>query len=154
MVFRIPTRGLLGYRGEFLTDTRGMGVMSYVFMDYGEYVGEIRHRKNGVLVAKEACTTVAYALFNLQRRGSLFLGPGVKVYAGQVVGEHCRDNDLVVNPGKTKRLTNIRAAGSDETIILVPPRSMSLEECVSYINDDELVEMTPKSIRIRKRRGA
>ncbi len=151
LVYKIPTRGLLGYRSEFMTDTKGLGMMNYVFAEYGPYAGEIKNRVNGVLVAKEACTTVAYALFNLQERGKMFLGPGVKVYAGQIVGEHCRNNDLVVNPAKGKKLTNMRASGSDENVVLTPPIRMSLEDCIAYINDDELVEVTPDSIRLRKR---
>jgi GTP-binding protein len=154
IVYRIPTRGLLGFRSEFLTVTRGMGIMNYVFHGYGPYAGEIRNRKNGVLAVKAPCTTVAYALFNLQERGRLFYGPGVRVYAGQILGEHCRDNDLVVNPAKGKKLTNIRAAGSDENVVLVSPTAMSLEACISYINDDELVEITPQAIRMRKSRQA
>ncbi|HEX3019629.1 MAG TPA: translational GTPase TypA, partial [Chitinispirillaceae bacterium] len=151
LIFKIPTRGLLGYRSEFLTDTRGMGTMNYVFLEYGSYTGEIRTRATGVLVAKETCPTVAHALFNLQDRGIMFVGPGINIYRGQIVGEHCRSNDLVVNPGKEKRLTNMRAAGSDENVILTPPREMTLEDCISYINDDELVEVTPKTIRLRKK---
>lgn len=149
--YRIPTRGLIGFRSEFMTDTKGMGIMNYIFLEYGDYAGDMRNRRNGTLVTKENCTTVAYALFNLQERGTLFLGPGVDVYKGQIVGEHCRDNDLIVNPGKGKKLTNVRAAGSDENVILTPPHVMSLEDCISFINDDELVEVTPKSIRLRKR---
>ncbi len=148
--YRIPTRGLLGFRSEFLTDTRGMGVMNYVFLEFGEYAGEIKNRTKGVLVAMNQCVTVAYALFNLQDRGRLFSGPGEKVYEGQIIGEHSRDTDLVVNPAKGKKLTNMRAAGSDDAVILTPPIKMSLEECISYINDDELVEITPLSIRLRK----
>jgi GTP-binding protein len=148
--YRIPTRGLLGFRSEFLTETRGMGVMNYVFAGFGEYAGEIRNRTKGVLVAMDNCTTVAYALFNLQERGRLFLGPGEKVYQGQIIGEHSRDTDLVVNPAKGKKLTNMRASGSDDAVILTPHVRMSLEECISYINDDELVEVTPASIRLRK----
>jgi GTP-binding protein len=148
--YRIPTRGLLGFRSEFLTDTRGMGVMNYVFLEFGEYAGEIKNRTKGVLVAMNQCTTVAYALFNLQERGRLFLGPGEKVYEGQIIGEHSRDTDLVVNPAKGKKLTNMRAAGSDDAVILTPAINMTLEECISYINDDELVEITPLSIRLRK----
>jgi len=154
LVFNVPTRGLLGFRTQFMTDTKGMGVMNYVFAGYAPYAGTIRNRNNGVLVAMENCTTVAYALFNLQERGTLFLGPGERVYAGQVIGEHCRSNDLVVNPAKGKKLTNVRAAGSDENVILTPPRIMSLEGCISFINDDELVEVTPRAVRIRKRGGA
>jgi GTP-binding protein len=150
MRHRIPTRGLLGFRSEFMSETRGMGVLTYVFMEYGEYAGEMRNRKNGVLVSMAECTTIAYALFNLQARGRLFMGPGERVYKGQIVGEHCRPNDLAVNPAKGKQLTNVRAAGSDENVILTPPSVMSLEDCIDYINDDELVEVTPKSVRLRK----
>ncbi len=148
--YRIPTRGLLGFRSEFLTETRGMGVMNYVFAGFAEYAGEIRNRTKGVLVAMDNCTTVAYALFNLQERGRLFLGPGEKVYQGQIIGEHSRETDLVVNPAKGKKLTNMRASGSDDAVILTPYIRMTLEECISYINDDELVEVTPASIRLRK----
>ncbi len=153
MVFNIPTRGLLGYRSEFMTDTRGMGMMSYVFSEYGPYAGEIINRVNGVLVVKEACTAVAYALFNLQDRGRMFVKPGAPLYQGQIVGEHARPADLVVNPAKGKKLTNMRASGSDEAVILTPPVAMTLEDCIAYINDDELVEVTPQSIRLRKKPG-
>lgn len=149
--FKIPTRGLLGYRSEFMTDTKGMGMMSYVFAEYGPWAGEIKNRINGVLVVKEACTSVAYALFNLQDRGKLFVGPGSPMYQGQIVGECARAADLVVNPAKGKKLTNMRASGSDEAVILTPPLIMTLEDCIAYINDDELVEVTPESIRLRKR---
>jgi len=154
MRFKVPTRGLLGYRSEFMTDTRGMGVMNYVFAEWGPYAGEITNRINGVMIVKEACTSVAYALFNLQERGRLFIGPGVDLYKGQIIGENCRPADLIVNPAKGKKLTNMRASGSDEAVILTPPVDMSLEECISYINDDELVEITPKAIRLRKQTGA
>ncbi|GAB4347744.1 MAG: translational GTPase TypA [Desulfobulbaceae bacterium] len=154
MKFKVPTRGLLGYRSEFMTDTRGMGVMNYVFAEWGPHAGEIQNRINGVMIVKEPCTTVAYALFNLQERGRLFLGPGEKVYQGQIIGEHCRPADLVVNPAKGKKLTNMRASGSDEAVILTPPLDMSLEDCIAYINDDELVEITPKAIRLRKKKDA
>lgn len=154
MKFKIPTRGLLGYRSQFMTDTRGMGVMNYVFAEWGPYAGEIINRTNGVMIVKESCTSVAYALFNLQDRGRLFVGPGVDLYKGQIIGENCRTADLVVNPAKGKKLTNMRASGSDEAVILTPPVDMSLEECISYINDDELVEITPKAIRLRKKTGA
>ncbi len=153
MVFNIPTRGLLGYRSEFMTDTRGMGMMSYVFSEYGPYAGEIINRVNGVLVVKEPCTAVAYALFNLQDRGKMFVKPGAPLYQGQIVGEHSRPADLVVNPAKGKKLTNMRASGSDEAVILTPPVAMTLEDCIAYINDDELVEVTPQSIRLRKKPG-
>ncbi len=150
--YKVPTRSLIGFRSEFLTLTKGMGVMNYVFAGYGPYAGEITNRARGVLVAKENCTTVAYALFNLQDRGTLFLDPGVKVYAGQIVGEHCRAGDLVVNPAKGKKLTNMRASGSDENVVLTPPNKLSLEDCIAFINDDELVEITPLAIRLRKRK--
>jgi GTP-binding protein len=150
MKYRIPTRGLIGFRSEFMTETKGMGTMSYIFDGYGRYAGEIKNRTNGALIVKEQCSTVAYALFNLQERGQMFLGPGEKVYGGQIIGEHSRENDLVVNPAKGKKLTNIRAAGSDDAVVLPPCRKMSLEDCISYINDDELVEITPCSIRLRK----
>jgi len=151
--FKIPTRGLLGYRSEFMTDTKGMGMMSYVFAEYGPWAGDIKNRVNGVLVVKEACTSVAYALFNLQDRGRLFVGPGFPMYQGQIVGECSRAADLVVNPAKGKKLTNMRASGSDEAVILTPPVAMTLEDCIAYINDDELVEVTPQSIRLRKKTG-
>ena len=151
MVFLIPTRGLLGYRSQFMTDTKGMGTMSYVFDSYGPYAGDIINRVNGVLAVKQACTSVAYALFNLQDRGTLFIKPGESLYPGQIVGENCRSGDLVVNPAKGKKLTNVRAAGSDDAVILTPPKIMTLEDCISFINDDELVEVTPESIRLRKR---
>lgn len=150
LIYRIPTRGLLGFKSEFMSDTKGMGVLSYIFLEYGPYAGDMRNRKNGVLISMDTCTTVAFALFNLQKRGKLFLDPGIRIYKGQIIGEHCRDNDLVVNPAKGKQLTNMRAAGSDENVILTPPVQMSLEDCIAYINEDELVEVTPKNIRLRK----
>jgi GTP-binding protein len=152
LIYRIPTRGLIGFRSEFLSDTKGMGVMNYVFAGYGPMAGEIQNRSAGAIVVKDACTTVAYALFNLQDRGRFFMGPGVKVYSGQIIGEHCRPGDLVVNPAKGKKLTNVRASGSDENVILVPPKNLTLEDCLAYINDDEIVEVTPAAIRLRKRR--
>ncbi|MGI9536711.1 MAG: translational GTPase TypA [Desulfocapsaceae bacterium] len=154
MVFTIPTRGLLGYRPRFMTDTKGMGTMSYVFEGYGPHAGEISNRINGVLTTKQNCTSVAYALFHLQARGTLFIGPGVDLYAGQIIGENCRAGDLVVNPAKGKKLTNVRASGTDDAVILTPPTILTLEECLSFINDDELVEISPASIRLRKRGGA
>ncbi len=154
MIFKVPTRGLLGYRSEFMTDTRGMGVMNYVFAEWGPFAGELQNRQNGVMIVKENCTSVAYALFNLQDRGTLFIGPGEALYKGQIIGENCRPADLVVNPAKGKKLTNMRASGSDEAVILTPPLDMSLEDCISYINDDELVEITPKIIRLRKQKDA
>jgi len=154
MKFKVPTRGLLGYRSAFMTDTRGMGVMNYIFAEWGPYAGDIHNRTNGVIIVKEPSTTVAYALFNLQERGKLFVGPGIDAYPGMIIGEHCRPADLIVNPAKGKKLTNMRASGSDEAVVLVPPIDMSLEDCISYINDDELVEITPKAIRLRKKKDA
>jgi len=151
LVYRIPTRGLLGFRGEFLTTSKGLGVMNYIFGDYGPHAGPIRARQRGVMISMLDGVTVAYALFNLQDRGRLFYSPGVQVYRGMIVGEHCRENDLLVNPCKAKKMTNVRAAGSDENVILTPPWEMSLEEYIAYINDDELVEVTPKVVRLRKR---
>ncbi|MBN1697182.1 MAG: translational GTPase TypA [Spirochaetales bacterium] len=150
LIYKIPTRGLLGFRTEFLTESRGTGTMNYMFCGYDRYAGEIRNRKNGVLICMEECTSSSYALFNLQERRRLFLGPQVNLYEGQIIGEHSRENDLVVNPGRGKKLTNIRAAGSDENIVLTPPVAMSLEDSIAYINDDELVEVTPEAIRLRK----
>lgn len=149
--FVIPARGLIGFRTEFLTDTRGTGLMHHCFHDYAPYKGPIEGRKNGAIIAQEAGETVAYALFNLQDRGSLFVGPGVKVYEGMIIGKHAKENDLVVNPCKGKKLTNVRAAGSDDTVRLSPPTTLSLEQALEFINDDELVEITPQSIRLRKR---
>jgi GTP-binding protein len=151
LVYTIPTRALLGFRAEFMTMTKGMGIMNYVFAEYGPHAGELTNRKNGVLLAMETCTTVAFALFNLQDRGRLFLGAGVDVYKGQIIGENARYSDMVVNPAKGKKLTNMRASGTDENVVLTPPANMSLEDCIAYINDDELVEVTPKSIRLRKK---
>jgi GTP-binding protein len=147
----IPTRGLLGYRSRFLNETHGTGVLSAVFHAYGPWAGDIKDRPNGALIAMEDCTTVTYALWRLQDRGEFFLGPGVPIYAGQIVGLHTRENDVVVNPGKAKKLSNMRASGSDEKNPLVPVRDMSIEEAIELINDDELVEFTPKAIRLRKR---
>jgi GTP-binding protein len=149
--YRIPARGLIGFQSEFLTMTRGTGVMSHVFDNYGPMKPEITERRNGVLVSAEDGEAVAYALWKLQERGRMFVDPGEPLYEGMIVGLHSRDNDLVVNPVKTKQLTNIRAAGKDEAILLTPPIRHTLESAVEFIADDELVEITPKSIRIRKR---
>ncbi|MCE7887195.1 MAG: translational GTPase TypA [Alphaproteobacteria bacterium PRO2] len=148
--FLAPSRGLIGYRSEFLTDTRGTGLMNRLFSHYGPYKGDIEGRRNGALISTDQGEAVAYAIFNLQDRGFMFIGHGEKVYQGMVVGEHSRDNDLEINVLKGKKLTNVRASGADEAVILVPPRRMTLEEMMSYINDDELVEVTPKSLRLRK----
>jgi GTP-binding protein len=149
--YRVPARGLIGFQGEFLTLTRGTGLISHIFDGFAAVKGEIPDRHNGVLVSNEHGEAVAYALFNLQERGRLFVGPGEKLYEGMIVGIHSRDNDLVVNPIKTKKLTNIRAAGKDDAILLTPPIELTLEYAVEFIADDELVEVTPTSIRIRKR---
>ncbi|PWV65904.1 translational GTPase TypA [Plasticicumulans acidivorans] len=150
--YLIPARGLIGFQTEFMTSTSGTGLMYHVFDHYGVYKrGEFGARVNGVLIANAAGKALAYALFNLQDRGRLFIGHGEEVYEGMIIGIHSRDNDLVVNPLKAKQLTNIRAAGSDENIILTPPIRMTLEQALEFIDDDELVEVTPKSIRIRKK---
>lgn len=149
--FVIPARGLIGYRTEFMTDTRGTGVLNHVFHEYAPYKGEIEGRKNGVLIAMDSGETVAYALFNLQDRGTLFVGPGVKFYNGMIIGQNAKEDDLVVNCNRGKKLTNVRSSGTDEAVRIITPRAMSLEQALEFINDDELVEVTPKSIRMRKR---
>jgi GTP-binding protein len=149
--YRVPARGLIGFQGEFMTLTRGTGLMSHIFDGFAAVKGDIPDRHNGVLVSNEQGEAVAYALFNLQERGRLFVSPGEKLYEGMIIGIHSRDNDLVVNPIKTKKLTNIRAAGKDDAILLTPPIPLTLEYAVEFIADDELVEVTPASIRIRKR---
>ena len=149
--FRIPARGLIGYRGEFLTDTRGNGIMNSIFDGYEPYKGDISSRTHGSMVAWEQGEAVPYGLFNAQERGALFIGPGEKVYEGMIVGESARGDDLVINVCKKKHLTNIRASGSDEALKLTPPVILSLEQALDFISDDELVEVTPKSIRLRKK---
>jgi GTP-binding protein len=149
--YRIPARGLIGFQGEFMTLTRGTGIMSHVFDDYAPVKADITERRNGVLVSQDEGVAVAYALWKLQERGRMFVSPGEPVYEGMIIGIHSRDNDLVVNPIKTKQLTNIRASGKDEAIDLVTPIQLTLEYAVEFIGDDELVEITPKSIRLRKR---
>jgi len=149
--YRIPARGLIGFQGEFMTMTRGTGIMSHVFDEYAPVKPDISERRNGVLVSQDDGVAVAYALWKLQERGRMFVSPGDPVYEGMIIGIHSRDNDLVVNPIKTKQLTNIRAAGKDEAIDLTPPIQLTLEYAVEFIADDELVEITPKSIRLRKR---
>ncbi len=149
--FSAPTRGLIGYRSAFITNTKGEGVMVRSFEDYKPYVGEITGRKNGVLVSMENGKTLGFSLFNLQDRGTLIVGPAEEVYVGMIVGIHNRDNDLNVNPCKNKQLTNTRASGSDEAIALIKPKTFSLEEALEFIQDDELVEVTPSAIRLRKK---
>ncbi len=150
LIYLIPSRSLIGYQGEFLTDSRGTGIMNRVFNSYGSFTGHFENRRNGALISMNTGEAVAYALFNLQDRGVMFVKPQDKVYTGMIIGQHNRDNDLEVNVLKGKQLTNMRASGSDEAVILSPPRVMTLEEMISYINDDELVEVTPSSLRLRK----
>lgn len=150
IVFHGPSRGLIGFHGQFLTITRGTGVINRLFHNYGPYKGAIEGRKNGVLISNSTGEAVAYALWNLEERGTMFVEPGAKVYEGMIIGENSRDNDLEVNPLKAKQLSNVRASGKDEAIRLTPPKIMSLEQAITYIQDDERVEVTPKSIRIRK----
>jgi GTP-binding protein len=149
--FEIPARGLIGLRSEFLTDTKGEGVMNHSYLEYRTYSGTVESRTQGALVSMDNGEAVAFSIFNLQARGVLFIKPQDKVYSGMVIGESSRPGDLDVNPLKGKQLTNMRTSGADEAIKLVPPRKMSLEAAMEWIEDDELVEVTPLSIRIRKR---
>ena len=142
---------MIGYHGEFLTDTRGTGMMNRLFLGYRPWAGSIEGRRNGSLISNSDGEAIQYALFYLQERGTLFVDPGVKVYVGMILGEHNRDNDLEINALKGKQLTNVRASGTDEAVRLTTPVKMSLEQCIAYIDDDELVEVTPKSVRMRKR---
>ena len=149
--FKIPSRGLIGYRSEFMTDTRGEGIIHSLFSHYGPYKGELPGRKNGVLISMDSCESVGFALMNLEDRGVMFIHPGTKCYEGMIVGEHARENDLVVNIGKAKKLSNMRTSSSDEATRITPPRQHTLEQALEYIDDDELVEVTPNFIRMRKR---
>ena len=149
--FLIPARGLIGYRGEFLTDTKGTGVLNTIFENYGPYKGDIQYRKQGSLIAFEAGEAITYGLFNAQERGTLFIGPGEKVYAGMVIGQNGKAEDIELNVCKTKKLTNTRSSSADEALKLTPPRILSLEQCLEFIDTDELLEVTPKSLRIRKK---
>jgi GTP-binding protein len=151
LVFHAPTRGLLGYQGELLTDTRGTAVMNRLFHGYAPFKGEVAGRRNGVIISNAAGEATAYSLFYLQERGAMMIDPQTRVYEGMIVGQHARENDLIVNVIQGKKLTNIRAAGKDEALVLTPPMKLTLERALSYIEDDELVEITPKSIRLRKR---
>jgi len=151
LIFSIPARGLIGYRSEFLTDTKGTGIINTVFDDYQPYKGEIPMRSYGSLVAFETGEAVPYGLYNAQERGSLFIAPGTKVYAGMIVGRNARTGDMEVNVCKRKQLTNMRAAGSDDSLRLTAPEEMSLEQALEFITDDELVEVTPVSLRMRKK---
>ena len=150
LVFKAPSRALIGYQSRFLTDTRGTGVINRLFNSYGPYKGDISSRRNGALVSTQTGTSVAYAIFNLQDRGIMFLDPQTKVYQGMIVGEHNRTNDLEINVLKGKQLTNVRASGTDVAVTLTPPRKMSLEQMMAYINEDEVLEVTPKNLRLRK----
>ena len=149
--FRLPSRGLFGYRSEFLTDTHGEGQLHHRFLEYGPRAGHLEHRRRGVLVADRPGTSVAFALFNLQERAEMLIGPGIEVYSGMIVGEHVRPGDLEVNVSKGKKLTNMRAAAADENVRLEPPRELTLELALEFLNDDELIEVTPDAIRLRKR---
>ena len=151
LVFYAPTRGLIGYQGELLTDTRGTAIMNRLFHAYAPHKGEIQGRRNGVLISNDQGEAVAYALWNLEDRGPMMIEPGWKVYRGMIVGEHTRGNDLEINVLKGKKLTNIRTTSKDEAVRLTPPIRMTLEKALAYIEDDELVEVTPKSIRLRKK---
>ncbi|HJS85024.1 MAG TPA: translational GTPase TypA [Acetobacteraceae bacterium] len=151
LTFLIPSRGLIGYHGEFMTDTRGTGIMNRLFAGYGPWKGPIEGRRTGSLISNADGEAVHYALFYLQERGTLFVSPGEKVYVGMILGEHSRGSDLDVNPIREKKLTNIRAAGKDDAMLLIPPRKMSLEQAIAYVEDDELVEVTPSAVRLRKR---
>ena len=151
IIFSAPSRGLIGYHGEFLSDTRGTGIMNRLFEKYGPYKGTIQGRQNGVLISMEQGAAVAYSLNMLEERGVLFIGPNEDLYEGMIIGENAKPQDLEVNPLKSKQLTNFRASGKDEGIRLTPPRKLTLEQAIAYIQDDELVEVTPKVIRLRKR---
>ena len=149
--FSIPARGLIGYRGEFLTDTKGNGILNTTYDGYGPYKGDIQYRKQGSLIAFESGESVTYGLFAAQERGTLFIGPGEKVYSGMVIGQNGKTDDIELNVCKTKHLTNTRASGSDDALKLTPPRVLSLEQALEFIDTDELLEVTPKSLRIRKK---
>lgn len=151
MEFIIPVRGLIGYRGQLLTDTRGTALLHQIGEGYGPWAGDVTHRTDGVLVSDRAGTSNAYGLFNLEERAELFIGAGVEVYEGMIVGENSRDNDINIDCTREKQLNNIRSAGADEKQILIPPIQMNLEKSLEYISDDELVEITPSVIRLRKR---
>ena len=149
--FSIPSRGLIGYRGEFMTDTKGNGIMNSIFDGYGPYKGDIQYRKQGSLIAFESGESITYGLFNAQERGTLFIGAGERVYAGMVIGQNAKTDDIEVNVCKRKQLTNTRASGSDDALKLTAPRILSLEQCLEFIDTDELLEVTPKTLRIRKK---
>jgi GTP-binding protein len=149
--FSIPARGLIGYRGEFLTDTKGTGIMNTIFDGYGPYKGDIQYRKTGSIISFETGESIVYGLYNAQDRGILFIGPGVRVYSGMVIGQCAKVEDVEINVCKRKQLTNMRAAGSDEALRLSPPKLLSLEQALEFIETDELLEVTPQNLRIRKK---
>ena len=149
--FNIPSRGLIGYRGEFLTDTKGNGIINTIFNDYAPYKGDIQYRKQGSLIAFESGESVTYGLFSAQERGTLFIGPGEKVYSGMVIGQCAKAEDIELNVCKKKHLTNTRSSSADEALTLTPPKILSLEQALDFIDTDELLEVTPESLRIRKR---
>ena len=149
--FAIPSRGLIGYRGEFMTDTKGNGILNTSFDGYGPFKGELNYRKQGSLIAFEAGESITYGLFNAQERGILFIGPGVKVYSGMIIGQSAKPEDIELNVCKTKKLTNTRSSSADEALRLTTPKEMSLEQCLDFIDTDELLEVTPTSLRIRKK---
>jgi GTP-binding protein len=149
--FKVPARGLIGFSNEFLTETRGTGILNHSFYEYEYYKGDIPKRTRGTLVSLEQGTSMAYSLFNLQDRGCMFIEPGTDVYCGMIVGENAKEDDLDVNVIKNKKMSNVRASGSDDAIKLIPPRKMTLEQALEYIEKDELIEITPKNIRLRKR---
>lgn len=151
ITFTAPSRGLIGYQSEFMTDTRGTGVMNRVFLEYGPFKGDIKGRHSGVLISNGDGKSVSYALFNLQDRGTMFIGAQADVYEGMIIGQHNRENDLDVNILKGKKLTNVRASGTDEAVTITTPKTLTLEDMMSYINNDELVEVTPLNLRLRKR---
>jgi len=151
LIFHAPSRGLIGYQGKLLTETRGTAVVNRLFHSYDSYKGDIRGRRNGALVSAENGTSVSFALFKLQDRGVMFIGPQTQVYEGMIVGEHSKNNDLDINVIKGKQLTNMRASGSDKAVTLLSPRNSSLEEIMAYIKEDEMIEVTPKNLRLRKK---
>ncbi len=150
LIFHVPSRGMIGFQGEFLTITKGSGILNRIFHDYAEYKGDLNQRKLGVLISMNNGEAISYALNSLQDRGIMFINPGEEVYTGMIIGEHSRDNDLEVNVQKSKQLTNFRASGKDDSIKLIPPKKMTLEQMMAYIEEDELVEVTPNYLRLRK----
>ena len=151
IIFKSPSRGLIGYQSQFLTETKGTGILNRIFHAYEPFKGEFKEKRNGSLISTETGQAVAYAIFNLQDRGVMYIKPQTKVYTGMVVGEHNKENDLEINVLKGKQLTNVRASGSDKAVTLVPPVKMTLEQMISFIRDDELLEVTPMNLRLRKK---